>query len=226
MLRGPVSGLTSSALEIIEKRPDAQTWCPEVFQLMVRLDPGGNPPQPFLLTNCARFLLRHGHEVKQVVAVLPSVGASMVGDAALLALEYAPEFAVPLFRQALRSSVPANRTTAAAVLALIDQPWSRAELLAVLRESADQEMTGECRAALAESRDPEARRAVEDWQERDPHESEPGPWITMREMYLRNQLLLLFYEMDKLRECVAGLSLRGPPPAAGDSRQQSEPHQS
>jgi hypothetical protein len=213
VLRGAVSGATSSALEIIEQRPDAPTWCPEVYRLLRRLDPSGEAPHPYLLMGCARFLVRHGHQVKQVATVLASVGAYMVGEAALLALEYAPEMALPLFRRALRSSVPVNRSTAAAVLALIDQPWSRAELLAILRESEDQEMTCESRAALGESRDPAAWRAVAEWEERNPHEPESGPWISLREMALRHQPEWLLDEMDKLRERVASLTRSGQLPA-------------
>ncbi len=103
--------------------------------------------------------------------------------------------------------MPANRLTAAAILALIDRPGSRAELLAVLRESDDQEATSECRAALDESREPAARRAVEEWQERNPHEPEPGPTISMREWMLQNRSKWLRFEMDRLRERVARLSL-------------------
>lgn len=212
-LRGTVSGATSVALGIVEKRPDAPRWCPEVYQLFRQLDPAREPTHSFLTVECARFLLRHGHRAKEVAEALPSVGASLVGEAALLALEYAPQLAIPLFRRALRSDVPANRSTAAAVLALIDQPWSRAELLAVLSESDGQEATCECRAALAESRDPAARRAVEEWETRNPREAERGPWISMREVSLRHRPQWLLYEMDKLRERVAGLILSGQSPA-------------
>jgi hypothetical protein len=206
-LRGEISGATSSALELVEASPDAPAWCPEVFSLFRRLDPNGEAPHPWLWSRCAGFLLRHRHQTETVAAALPLVGSYMVGEIALLAMEHAPEVALKLIRRALRSGVPINRRTAAAVLALIDRPWSRAELLAVLRESDEQEATSECRAALQESREPTARRAAEEWEERNPHEPEIGRWITLGEWLLRDCPQWLRYEMDKLRERVAGLSL-------------------
>ena len=55
-----------------------------------------------------------------------------------------PDLALPLFRRALRSHIPTNRSLAAATLALIDRPWSLRELTTVLVESDDQEATSEC----------------------------------------------------------------------------------
>jgi hypothetical protein len=206
-LRGDVSGATSTALELIEASPNASSWCAEVFAMWQRVAPKGQASHPYVWTRCSEFLLHQGYQKKEVAAALPLVGGSLVGDTALMALEHAPEVALSLIRCALRSDVPANRMTAAAVLALIDNPWSRAELLAVLRESDDQEATCECRAALAESREPEARRAVEDWEARNPREPEIGRWITGREVSLRHCPHWLLYEMDKLRERVRRLSL-------------------
>jgi hypothetical protein len=114
--------------------------------------------------------------------------------------------ALPLFRRALRSPVPLNRCTAAATLALIDQPWSRDELFAVLGESDDQEMTAECRAALAESRDPDVRQAATAWEERNPHEPEAGHFISVGEMAPG----LVRAKMSELRERVAALAVRAP----------------
>src|SRR5262249_8231268 len=144
-LRGEVSGTTSTAFELIKARSDSRSWCQEVFRLVCRLDPGGKAPQPHIWGKCLQFLLRHGYEVQAVAAMLPLTGRYLVGEAAVLAVEFGTHLALDLFRKALRSPVPANRKTAAAVLALIDQDWSREELLAVLRESDDQLPTMECR---------------------------------------------------------------------------------
>jgi hypothetical protein len=206
-LRGDVSGATSTALDLIEASPRAHSWCAEVFALWQRVEPKGQAPHPYHWARCSQLLLRQGYHKKEVAASLPLVSGSFVGEIALLALEHAPEVALGLIRCALRSHVPANRMTAAAVLALIDKPWSRGELLAVLRESDDQEATCECRAALLESCEPEVRRAVEDWEVRNPREPEIGPWITRREMSLRHRPQWLIYEMDKLHERVRRLSL-------------------
>jgi hypothetical protein len=210
-LYGEPSGAMSAALDILAVRPDAGDWCPEVHLLYQRLDPSGPAPHPYLWASCARFLFRHDYKVEQVGAALPRAGGYMVGEAAVMAFEYAPAHAVELFRRALRSDVPANRCTAAAALALIDRPWSRAELLAVLRESDDQERTSECRAALAESRDPGTREAVQNWEERNPHEAEIGPFISMREMLLRHQPQWLRYQMDELRERLVAVTRREVP---------------
>jgi hypothetical protein len=43
VLRGAVSGATSAAPGVIEQRSDAPTWCPEVYRLLGRLDPEGEP---------------------------------------------------------------------------------------------------------------------------------------------------------------------------------------
>src|SRR5262245_35780520 len=79
-----------------------------------------------------RFLLKHGFRAGEMRRSLSQAGGSSIGEAALLAMEYDPGQALPLFRRALRSDVPANRGEAAAVLALVDRPWSRRELRAVL----------------------------------------------------------------------------------------------
>jgi hypothetical protein len=145
-----------------------------------------------------KFLLHHGHRREEVLATLPRAGGYELGEACLLALEHAPGLALPLIRRALCSGVPANRTTVAAILALIDRPWSRRELLAKLQTFDDQGRTADCRAALLECHDGEAHRAVRDWEERNPHEPEAptflrvgdreyGPCISMGEMMLRDR---------------------------------------
>jgi hypothetical protein len=199
-LRGDVCGTTSAAVGVIAARPDAAAWCPELFGLFARLDPAGQPPHPYLWSKATGTLLRHGHGGAGVAAALPRAGSHVVGEAAVLALEWLPAVAPHLLRRALRSDVPANRCTAAAALALFDQPWSRAELLAVLGGSDDQLATCECRAALAESRDPDARAAVLVWEARHPREPEPGPWISGDEVMLRGSPAWLRHEMDKLRD--------------------------
>jgi hypothetical protein len=210
-LRGPVSRESLVALDQADARADAAEWCADVYALFGRADPGGQPPHPYLWMKCARFLFRRSFRVEAVTAALPRGGSSFVGEAALLAMEYAPTIALDLFRQALRSPVPANRTTAAAVLALLDQPWSREELLSVLKESDEQERTSECRAALDTSRDPQARRAVAEWEERNPHEPEVGRFINVGEMMLRQRSDWVEAEMEHLRERVGLLAHWEPP---------------
>lgn len=208
-LRGPIGGTTSRALRIIRRRDDAG-WCPAIYRLFRRLKPDGEIPQPHLWVECQRFLLRHGYRTQAMKESLSRAGGVSVGEAALLAMEHDPGRALTLFRRALRSSIPANRTEAAAILALIDRPWSRGEMLAVLSESDDQHATADCRAALMECHDEEAHRAVLAWEEAYPHEAEPGPWITMGEMMLRNRSQWVRWEMENLHERVMPVRDREP----------------
>src|SRR3954454_19865931 len=110
----------------------------------------------------------------------------------------------------------------AAILALIDRPWSRRELVAALEASDDQGRTADCRAALLECHDGEARRAVRAWEGRNPHEPEAGtflqvgdrqygPYISMGEMMLRDRPQRIRYEMEKLHERVMRVRDRVPP---------------
>jgi hypothetical protein len=208
-LRGPVGSVTSTALKIIVRRDDP-AWCPSVHDLFRRLIPGGELPQPYLWAECQRFLLRHRYRSEEMRSALVRADGIAVGEAALLALEHDPGRALPLFRRALRSPIPANRSMAAAVLALIDRPWSRRELLAVLNVSDDQEATSQCRAALRESHDEEAQLAVEEWEQVNPHEPEPGPWITMGELALRNCSQWVRSEMENLHDRVMKVRDREP----------------
>jgi hypothetical protein len=209
-LRGTFSGTTSVALGIVRRGNDS-VWCPEVWALLRRLNPSSQAPQPYLYNECLAFLAGHGYRRAELAAALSVAGGSGIGDAALLAMEHFPEVALTLFRRALRSVVPCDRATAAAILALIDRPWARRELLDVLSESDDQERTAETRAALMEVQDPEAHRAVRTWEQRNPRGPESGPWITMSEMIIRDRPVFLRYEMEKLHDRVMRVRDRAPP---------------
>jgi hypothetical protein len=200
-LRDKPSGTTSAVLRIIGADNESR-WCKPVFRLLRRVDPNGEIPQPRIWMMCADYLLRNGYQAPEVLRKLRRVQRHEVGEAALLAMEYAPDLVLILFRRALRSQIPYNRITAAAALGILDVPWSRNELIAVLRESDDQEATAECRAALMASRSPEAHRIVEEWEYRNPHEPETGPFITFREISLRDRHNILQYEMAKLHDRV------------------------
>jgi hypothetical protein len=224
-LAGPPSGLTSAALDVIGRRDDP-AWCPRVHALFRRVHPGGPIPGPHLWMTSLKFLLRHGHQVGEVLRALPRAAGCEMGEACLLALEHAPEQVLPLVRRALLSDVPANRAAVAAILALVDKPWSRRELLAALEASDDQERTADARAALLECRDEEAHRAVRAWEERNPHEPEAGtflevdgrqlgPFVSMGELMLQNRAGWIRYQMEKLHDRVMRLRDRVPPEPAG-----------
>ena len=211
-LSGPPSGLISAALDAIGQQDDPR-WCARVHKLFSRVDPAGQLPQPHIWITSLKFLLRHGHRTAEVISALAKAGGSEIGEAVLLSLEHAPGLVLPLIRKGLLADVPIDRTRVAAILALINAPWSRRELLQALEASDHQEKTADARGALLESGDGEAQRAVLAWQERNPHEDETGsyleisgrrlgPFYTFGELSLKNRASRIRYEMDQLRDRV------------------------
>jgi hypothetical protein len=212
-LKESIANATSRAVDIIERR-DAPVWCPAIHGLFRRLDPSRALIEAYLWSRCLRFLLRHEYLAEEMKAALLHAEGIAIGEAALLALEHDPDRALPLFRRALRFHIPANRSLAAATLALIDRPWSRRELTTVLHESDDQEATSECRAALLECQDQAAHQTVEAWERANPHEPESGLRISMGEMSLRNRPAWLRFEMQELHDRVMMIRDREPGEAA------------
>jgi hypothetical protein len=214
VIRAKASGEIATAIEIIRRRNDP-AWCPAVHDFLLRLDSEERALHSGTWLRCVEFLLRHRHHFEEICAELQRAGGTAIGAAALLALEYAPDSALPLFRRALRCPIPVNRNTAAAVLALIDQEWSRQELLAVLEESDDEVATCECRAALRDCHDRQAHRSVEKWERKNHREPEPADDFTMKEVMLRHGPQWMQYEMEKLHDRVMKVRYRRPIPAAG-----------
>jgi hypothetical protein len=224
-LCGPPSGTISAALDIIGKQNDSR-WCPSLYDLFRRIDPAKQPPSPHIWITSLKFLLGHGHRTSEMFAALPKAGGTAVGEAVLLALEHAPELALPLIRKALLSDIPINRIEVSSILTLIAKPWSRRELLGALQASDDQEMTADARAALLESGDEEAQKAVLAWEERNPHENETGsyldiggrrlgPFYTFGEIALKNKSSRIRYEMEKLHDRVMKIRNVVPPEPPG-----------
>ena len=205
-ISGRPSGTVSAALEIIVTRPGLR-WHKPVYQLLDRVNPNGDIPEPHIWIVSAGYLLRHGYRSADILKRLTTLQHREVAEAAILALEFMSDAAIGLFRRALRSKIPWERITAAAALAIIDEPWSRSELAAVLRESDEQGPTAECRAALVVSRSADMQRLVREWESCNPHEPETGRWITLEEMALRTYDRHLQWEMQKLHDRV--LPLRG-----------------
>lgn len=210
--RGPPTGTTSAALEIAGRQNDPR-WCPQVYALLGRLNPAGQIPEPHLWITSLQYLLRHGYRKAELLPAIARAGGSDVGEGVLLALEHAPEYALPLIRKGLLADFPARRTTVAATLALIAKPWSVRELLRALEVSDDQEKTADARAALLELGDAEAEKAVLAWAAKNPHEDEPGsylevngrrvgPFYSMRELLLKSRAAWVRYEMTKLHDRV------------------------
>src|SRR5205823_9689044 len=119
-----------------------------------------------------------GHRVREVIRWL-GYGYKRYGQAAVLALRHWRERAMPMLRRALMGGQAEQRWAAAAALAVIDEPWSRRELTAVLDESTDHDATRECRQALRRSRSPEARRIADAWERENPatdRDNAPKEW--------------------------------------------------
>ncbi len=204
-LNGEVSGITSAALEIVDKRRDPR-WCGPVRDLMFRTDVNGQLPSPFVWLQCAEILLRHGQQAG-ISLGLRRIQSQSLGDAAILALKYVPSIAVELFAKALRSKIPCNRITAAAALAIIDTPWSRRELATLLSELKDHVATAECRSALLQTHSMECHQLVQEWEAENCRESDACDSISMEDMRLRASDLTIQYEMADLHDRVLPLRL-------------------
>jgi hypothetical protein len=224
-LSGPPSGTISAALAVIGALDDPK-WCPRLFDLFSRVNPAGDLPQPHIWITSLKFLLRHAYRKAEVIAALAKASRNEIGEAVLLALEHAPELALPLIRKGLLADVPIDRTTVSAILALIGKPWSMRELLGALEATDDQEKTADARAALLETGDPEAERAVLAWEEKNPHENEApsyleiggrklGPFYSMGEHALKNRAAYIRYEMEELHDRVMKLREVVPPEPPG-----------
>jgi hypothetical protein len=216
-LEGPPSSASARALEIITRR-GGTAWCPSLRRLLLRLDPERELPEPTLWVACLGFLLRHDARAGDLRGLLAQAAGLALAEAALLALEFAPEEAPGLFSRALRSEIPLNRIAAAAALAVLNQPWSRRELIAVLRESRDWEPTAECRAALQECPADEARAALQEWEEANPGAPETEPNrdrpITLRDSLLQSTPRWVQSQMSRLHERVQTLRARSAGQAA------------
>lgn len=193
-------GAISTAMEMIAESNDP-VWCPLVYDFYKKNNSADESNHPYSWIQCLEYLLRHNYRFEEMIQYL-SCPQGESPEAALLALEFNPQYALNLFRRTLRSTIPNNRTLAAAMLAILDQPWSHRELLRVLEESTEQEPTVECRAALLEANCKNAHQAVLDWENRYPHESESGEWITMGEMLLRDTPVILQWQMKEWHDRV------------------------
>lgn len=168
--------LAASAIEMIEEDASYRPQVAMVFAKAIKDDEFCDIRGP-----AARYLARHGCPVDEILPalVLPPVD---MASAICLAIDYAPHQVGCLLPCGLRSKNPDDRLTAAAVLAIIDNDWSRRELLAALTESADLDATIECRCALRESREPAVCRAAECWEEDHPDSAKPN-YATARGLY-------------------------------------------
>jgi hypothetical protein len=110
---------------------------------------------------------QHGFQSKAAVqAVLSLAKKGYHREVILLALQHAVDLVPPLIRRALRSSSGSSFDIplwAVAVLAVVDRPWSRQELVSLLEEGTDTNQQVYCVLALKNSADPEARKVAATW---------------------------------------------------------------
>jgi hypothetical protein len=200
-LEQPPSRTTSKALDIIETFDDKK-WPKVIRCFMSRTSPNGELPSPHNWLMCAEILLNYGRYKSDIRKRILDINSHVLAEVAILALEHFPDACVELFRKALRSDIPCNRSTGAAALAIVDKPWSHRELKAILDESRDQDMTSECRSALMESTNANCHERVAMWETANPQEPETGPGITMSEMRLRGSDTWIRWEMASLHDRV------------------------
>ncbi len=196
-----------TALEMLLKRND-KSWCPLIHEFYQQFNPAGSAdefPRPVIWGQCLEFLFRHQYPFPEAAEVFSKVHQYCLGEAVVLSLVYQRFHALRILRAALRSEIPNTRMIAAAVLALIDQPWSRQELLSALSESDEQAQTSACRAALLETQSSQAHQAVLDWQARHPFQRESDEWMTVEEMHIQSLPVYMQWEMDELRERILPL---------------------
>lgn len=204
-----------TGLDLIVATGDTR-WCPLVSEVLQRVSFMGSAdefPRPQKWAQCLEFLLRQEYEFDRTIEFLNHVPKYALGEAAAIALEFQPHLALSLFREALRSSIPHNRVTAAAILAIIGQPWCQRELLQILKESTDQEATSESRAALKIIWNLESKADVENWERVNPLQFESDEHITVVEAMLLQTPWYVKFEMDQWRDRVLPLRDIIPPGA-------------
>ena len=158
---------------------DDPRWCDEVFELWTTsYCVNCHSAQNFLC-----YLLRHGHRTEDVIDL---IAHGEPEEAALLAMEHAPRRVLEYVRQALRWDAPDDAdletdfgldltlkrnpvTRMSSTLAVIDLPWTRRELVAVLSElnvagERDRIHALPIALALGESADEECRDIAASWE--------------------------------------------------------------
>jgi hypothetical protein len=160
-----LSGGGADTLAVVEflVQYGGDSWCDQITKVFNTNVFNEDRPRNELLRHCARYLARHGRSTADVIDTIAAV-EPLVAEAAFLALEYSPAQSIPLIRQGLRSPSEEVRLDIAGALAVVDRPWSHRELLSVLADFDDHELTRWPRAALLKSCDPEARQAAETWE--------------------------------------------------------------
>jgi hypothetical protein len=166
LLDGPLDNAAAHAVRALLTMPADHGAT--VAPLLARLDP--TTTHPFIAHAITSYLLARGHERERALATAIAFaeveqvtgygGNPYLDELAMLVLEHDPPRGLSLVRLALRSSTPAVVDHVTELLALLDQPWSRRELVAALGADGQPDVTNRryIAAGLARSRDAETRR--------------------------------------------------------------------
>jgi len=141
LTEGEVDHTWARAFELLEARGARPHL--DAPALLARLEPQRH--HPHLAWAAASYFLRADMARERCLSLIEAFAAVRVvqgyhgnpydGQLAALMLEHAPARALPLVRQALRSSTPIAVEEAAALLAALDQRWCHRELEAALRDT-------------------------------------------------------------------------------------------
>lgn len=215
--------------ELLLETGDPQ-WNPQLFAALERLSVeqvGWDQREIFRL---ARALLERDYRADDVLDVLANYGCDL-HLTAMLFLKHTPPRALAVIREALRYEPPGAaedaaegeprgespcRVQMAAALAIIDEPWSRQEILDAINDiwtrHHDSSTLVALALALSESRDPAVRAIGDSWQAKCAGSEK---WAH-QEWTFRNALVALHEEAIQLR----GVSLPAAPASQpGDAPQ-------
>lgn len=166
-----------AALDVVADDP---SWCPKVYDLLTG---AARVWDSDTSEKATRYLARHSHRVAEVIDRLRRRKKPSWNLLIELAMKVQHEKLGSFVRNGLRSRDHEDRLTAAAVLAFIDEGWSREELLSVLNQSNDPERMLEVREALRLSRDAEAVQTLERWEAAHPEREPTSPLRSARMYY-------------------------------------------
>ena len=198
-LAGSVSRNMSKAVQIIKAKGLAAAYTDALLDVSSRIDPNAPAPAPFIWSTIAELLLKLNLKVDLHNSFL-KIQSHVLGEAAILAMEFNLPCAMILTRRALRSNITYNRIQIASALAIIDLHWCHMELKAVLDETTDQESTTECRSALLESRNADVHQFVHQWERKNPYSPPNEKYLTVGEWAKQRNDATIQYEIQSLHD--------------------------
>ncbi len=205
--QGPVDNSMARSFELLYERGDAPPL--DARKLLERLNPEEHHPYPAWAT--VRYFLCRNIERELCLKTLLAFAAQRVVKGYLgnpyddklteLMLEYAPERALPLVKQTLRSTTPCAVGGLAALLALMDQTWCHRELASALRETTKTapENARYLVAAMGLSSSEVARRRARILAPRDPEPAPGTGGYTLEEVMANSAECLLDGYLEEAR---------------------------